>query len=94
LDLSDIVEFIRRERPAAARALLSEIDAAVSHLSRHPRAGAIVPELQDQGIADYRQLSVPPYRVIYAVRAKSIDIVALLDARRDLETVLWQRMLL
>jgi toxin ParE1/3/4 len=93
LDLIESVEFIRNDSPAAARELAREIDRAASRLSRHPEAGKIVPELREQGISDYRQLSIPPYRVIYAARPNSVDIVAVFDGRRDLERALFERLI-
>jgi toxin ParE1/3/4 len=93
LDLIQIVEFVLNDRPIAARRLGRKILRAGSRLALHPRSGKIVPELLEQGISDYRQVLVPPYRLIYAVRAESIDIAAVIDARRDLQTVLFQRLL-
>jgi len=93
LDLIEIVEFIRNDSPAAARELAREIDRATSRLSRHPEAGKIVLELREQGISDYRQLSIPPHRVIYAARPNSVDIVAVFDGRRDLEKALFERLM-
>ncbi len=52
-----------------------------------------MPELQEQGIADYRQVLISSYPLIYAVRAQSIDILAVIDGRRDLEAALFQRLM-
>ena len=93
LDLIEIVEFIRNDSPAAARELAREIDTAASALRRHSKAGTIVPELREQGISEYRQLSIPPYRVLYAARSNSVDIVAVVDGRRDLERALFERLM-
>ena len=93
LDLLEIIEFIRQDRPAAARKMGRTILLEASRLSRHPRVGKIVPELLKQGISDYRQVLVPPYRVLYAVRKTFVEIVAVIDSRRDLEAVLFQRLI-
>jgi len=93
LDLIEIVEFIKNERPEAARRLGREFLRRASYLCGHPLAGKIVPELQQQGILDYRQVLVSFYKVIYAVRTQRIDVVAVIDGRRDLEAVLFQRLL-
>lgn len=86
-DLIEIVEFIGNDK------LGREILNAASRLNRHPKAGTIVPELREQGMSDYRQVLVGPYRLIYAVRTNHIDIVAALDGRRDLQTALLQRLM-
>jgi toxin ParE1/3/4 len=93
LDLIELVEFVNKDRPTAARKLGREILRAAARLSEHPRSGRIVPELQEQGIADYRQVLISSYRLIYAVRAQSIDILAVIDGRRDLEAGLFQRLM-
>ena len=93
LDLIEIIEFIRQDRPTAARKMGRAILLEASRLSRHPRAGKIVPELLKQGISEYRQVLVPPFRVEYAVRKAFVEIVAVIDSRRDLEAVLFQRLI-
>jgi plasmid stabilization system protein ParE len=93
LDLIEIVEFARNDRPLAARRLGREILLAASRLSRNPRQGKIVAELLEKGISDYRQILVAVYRMIYAIRTDSIDIAAVIDGRRDLQTALFQRLM-
>ena len=93
LDLIEIVEFVRSDRPEAASRLGREILRAAARIARQPLSGRVIPELQEQGISDYRQTLVSPYRVIYAVRDQTIDIVAVIDSRRDLDAALFQRFL-
>ena len=93
LDLIEIIEYISRDRPTAARKLGREVLVAGKRLSRYPRRGTRVPELQDQGISEHRQIFVGLYRVIYDIQPESIDILAVLDDRRDAQTVLLQRLL-
>lgn len=93
LDLIEIIEFIGSDRPLAARKLGREILHAASGLRAHPRVGKIVPELQQQGISDYRQILVSAYRLVYAIMESSIDIVAVVDARRDFHSTLIQRLM-
>lgn len=92
-DLIEIVEFIEHDRPEAVRKLGRRLWLEGSRLNRNPRRGRIVPELVEQGISDYRQIPVATYRVIYAVRAVSIDIVAVIDGRRDLQDALFRRLI-
>lgn len=93
LDLMEIVEFIRQDRPAAARRIGGAILREVSRLSKNPRRGKVVPELWDQGISDYRQMIIAPYRVIYGVKADSVNVEAVIDSRRDLQNALLQRLI-
>ncbi len=93
LDLIEIVEFIKQDRPDAARKLGHRFLAEASRLRRNPRQGKVVPELLEKGVADYRQLIVSTYRVIYAIRTEFIDIVSVIDGRRDIPAALLQRLL-
>lgn len=93
LDLIEIVEFIKRDRPDAARKLGLSFLTEASRLSRNPRQGKVVPELLEKGIADYRQLVVSTYRLIYAIRTEFIDIVSVIDGRRDIPAALLQRLM-
>jgi toxin ParE1/3/4 len=93
LDLIEIIEFIRRDRPAAARKMGRDILLAAARLSRQPRRGTLVPELQGQGISECRQVYVGMYRIVYDVQPESLDILAVLDGRRDIQGLFFQRLL-
>jgi len=93
LDLIEIIEFVQRDRSAAARKFSRRLILEASRLSRNPRRGKIVPELLEQGISDDRQIVVAVYRVIYAVRASSIDVIAVIDGRRDLQDAMFRRLI-
>jgi toxin ParE1/3/4 len=91
LDLIEIVEFIKRDRPDAARKLGHSFLTEASRLRRNPHQGKVVPELLEKGIADYRQLVISVYRLIYVTRSEFIDIVAVVDSRRDVQALIFQR---
>jgi plasmid stabilization system protein ParE len=91
-DLIDILEFIDQEQPAAARKIGRAILSSASRLKRHPHREKPVPEMLEQGISDYRQILVTVYRIIYRVRTETVDILAVLDSRRDITAALLQRL--
>ncbi len=91
LDLIEIVEYIKEDRPDAARKLGSSFLTEASRLRRNPRQGKVVPELLEKGIADYRQVIVSAYRLIYTIRTEFIDVVAVVDSRRDVQALIFQR---
>jgi toxin ParE1/3/4 len=75
-----------------ALALDDRLDAAIESLDERSDRGRVVPELRSRGIATYRELVVAPYyRVRYRVEEREVWIIAVLDHRRDLDTVLQQR---
>jgi toxin ParE1/3/4 len=93
LDVIEIVEFIKRDRPDAARKLGRNLLFEGTRLNRNPRLGKVVPELLEKGIADYRQVVVSSYRLIYAIRTEFIDVVAVMDGRRDIHAAMFQRLM-
>ena len=92
-DLERIVDFIAAESPVQARASLERIEAAAGALVQFPARGRVVPELKWQGIDRYRELQVPPWRVVYRIEGRRVFVVAVLDSRRSLEDVLLDRFL-
>lgn len=92
-DLLEIAEFVSSDSPEAARKLARLIVAKIADLGRMPERGRIVPELLEQGIFMYRQVLVPPYRVIYRVRLSAVCVEVIVDSRRDFGDLLSQRLL-
>jgi plasmid stabilization system protein ParE len=93
-DLKDIVEYIAADSPAEALNNLHKIEQKVSYLSTFPEQGRLVPELHDQGILIYRELILSPWRIIYRIAERKIYILAVLDARRNIEDILLRRLIL
>jgi toxin ParE1/3/4 len=69
----------------------SRIDTTIESLDQLANRGRIVPELRVRGIVTYRELVALPYRIIYRVEDREVWIVAVLDHRRDLDTLLHDR---
>jgi len=44
-------------------------------------------------VREYRELIVPPYRLIYHARGVDVLVLAVFDARRSLEDVLLDRLI-
>jgi toxin ParE1/3/4 len=89
----EIVEFVKRDQPEAARRLGHSFLAEASRLRRNPRQGKVVPELLEKGISDYRQLIISVYRLVYTVRTEFIDVVAVIHGRRDVQSLFLQRLM-
>lgn len=58
-----------------------------------PERGNIPKELERLGIKEFRELHYKPYRVIYRIRARQVVVYCVLDGRRDMQTLLQQRLL-
>lgn len=72
---------------------LDALERACAALADLPLRGNVPPELNDIGIDEYREVHHRPYRIIYRVFPKRVVVYAVLDARRDLRTLLEQRLL-
>ena len=92
-DLREIVGSISVESPGNALKIFQKIKEIASSLYTHPERGRIVPELQDQGISHYRELIIPPWRLIYRIAKHEIYVLSVIDSRRNVEDILLKRLI-
>ena len=92
-DLNNIILYIAEESPANARKILNKIKEKASSLTQFPERGRIVPELQDQGILLYRELIIPPWRIIYRISGKKVYVLSALDSRQNAEDILLKKLI-
>ena len=52
----------------------------------------MVPELHDQGINQYREMVVSPWRVVFRIAGSRVFVVLVFDSRPDIEDVLLKRL--
>lgn len=79
--------------PDGADALLDRLVDAMATLSTFSQRGPVPPELDVLGIREYRQLSLPPWRVIYRAGDRDVTVMIVADARRDFRTLLEERLI-
>ena len=92
-DLKSIVEYIAKDSPSRAYEVLGSVKEKASNLHSFPDRGRIAPELQDQGITQYRELIVAPWRIIYRVSEETVYVLSVLDSRQNVEDILLKRLL-
>jgi len=92
-DLKGIIEYISIDNPHNALKILQEIKKKASSLYTFPERGRVVPELQDQGISQYRELIVPPWWLIYRIEERKIYVLSLIDSRQNVEDILLKRLI-
>jgi addiction module RelE/StbE family toxin len=92
-DLKEIIEYIATDSPANALKILKKIEQKASDLYALPERGRIVPELQDQGIFIYRELIIPPWRIVYRISEMKVYVLSVLDARQNVEDILLKRLI-
>lgn len=94
---ADLLAIWRRRRAQrgddGADSLLAGLASKMEGLADFPERGAIPPELEALGIAEFRQIGLPPYRIIYRLSGEAVMIMIVADARRDFRTLLEERLL-
>ncbi len=93
-DLSDLYQYISEtDSEESAEYVLSAIEKTFSKLAELPERGHYPRELKELGIKDYREVLFKPYRVIYRIIKKRVYVYCIVDARRDLNDLLSNRLL-
>lgn len=95
-DVAGIIRFIyRREGSGMAREILKRFRKAKDQLRTLPERGRIVPELRRINILTFRELQIPPYRMMYQISEpeNTVFIHIVVDGRRDLAELLQARLL-
>jgi len=91
-DLYTIVEYVYSDSPTNALNILDKIETQGNKLSRHSERGRYVPELRELDVYVYRELVVKPWRMIYRFDKVNVYILAVLDGRRNLQSLLIERL--
>ncbi len=92
-DLEELVAFIALDSELDAERGLRRIEGRAASLESSPGRGRVVPELARFGMRTWRELVVRPYRLVYRIEGDTVTVLAIFDARRDLEDVLLDRLL-
>lgn len=93
-DLLDINDYYLCEvSDRVANGIIDGLEAAVNNLAEFPDRGSIPKELLALGIRQYRHIIENPYRIIYEILTDQIVVHAILDGRRDMQSLLMQRIL-
>ncbi len=58
-----------------------------------PLRGHIPPELQVIGVFQFREIRFKPYRIFYSLDRMTVTIHCVLDGRRDMQSLLQERLL-
>lgn len=85
--LDEVAQRLAEESPAAAGKLVGDLLEAAESLSALSDRGRQVPEIGD---AEYRELLIRDYRLVYRVRADEVQIFALVHGARDFRSW-WRR---
>lgn len=93
LDLESIIDYIAEDSPLTAIKILHKIKQKSDQLYSYPTRGRIVPELKEFNILQYREIIIDPWRVIYKITSDTVIVLSVIDARRNVEDVLLDRLI-
>jgi len=92
-DLNEIILFIAQHNPQNAIKIMEKIQAKINTLDHFPYRGSYVPELLIRNIKEYRQIIESPWKIIYKVDDDIVNILAIIDSRRNLQDILIKKLL-
>lgn len=93
-DLEHIYRYIAEHASkASADHVLERLLEVSDSLAAYPERGSIPKALRSLGMAEYRQVFFKPYRLIYRIHTNQVVIYLIADGRRDMQSLLAQRML-
>jgi addiction module RelE/StbE family toxin len=92
-DLEELISYIAADSSLNAERILDKLEKRAQTLESTPVRGRVVPELAHFGIRNWRELIVKPYRIIYRIDEDTVNVLAVLDGRRDLQDLLLERLI-
>lgn len=80
-DLRNLHSYIAKDSEVYASSFVERIILVVEKLANFPRLGRVVPEAEKETL---RELLYHNYRIIYRINGELIEIIAVIQGRRDL----------
>lgn len=93
IDLEFIINFIKTDSLDRAKNNFYEIKKECEKLNTFPNKNRTVPELQQIGISEYKELIHKRWRIMFKVDSTNVYIMSVVDSSRNLEDILFQRLL-
>ncbi|MDR0663754.1 MAG: type II toxin-antitoxin system RelE/ParE family toxin [Spirochaetaceae bacterium] len=92
-DLDDIISYIANDNVPIALKILDKLQKAINSLKQFPERGRRVPELLDKNIKEYRELIEAPWRIIYKIENNDVNIITVIDGRRNVQDILTKKLI-
>jgi len=94
VDLFDIYSYVAlNDTIEKADRLFVALRKTCNTLKTLPLRGNIPTELFEVGVVEFRELHYKPYRIIYSIESSVVLVHCILDGRRDIQTILQERLL-
>ena len=91
-DFNEIIEYYSSYSQDYVETIISEFEENVMSLQQHPKSGRIIPELEKQGITQYRELIQGYYRIVYKISKDKVVILTVIDGRRNFEEIIIEKL--
>jgi toxin ParE1/3/4 len=92
-DLLDLYEYVAENDAAEnAERLLDQLRGSCAGLSHHPQRGHFTEELMRLGPRLCREIHLKPYRIVYRIAGREVFVIAIVDGRRDVQSLLERRL--
>jgi toxin ParE1/3/4 len=93
-DIFDIYTYIAtNDSVEKADRIYAALRKTCNKLKTFPFRGHIPTELFDIGVIEFRELHYKPYRIFYSIESSIVSIHCVIDGRRDIQTILQERLL-
>jgi toxin ParE1/3/4 len=93
-DLFNIFRYVAlNDSVDRADKLFQSLRNACYKLRTSPMRVNISPEMLEIGVTDFREVHHKPYCIIYSIEANTVYIHCIIDGRRDIQTILQERLL-
>ena len=93
-DLREIFRYVEQnDSSESADKLVDGIEKSIRSLTVMPGRGHYPPELDKICIREFQEIHFKPYRIVYSIHINDVVVHCVLDGRRDMQTLLQQRLL-
>jgi len=75
-----------------AMKILFKLKTKAESLNFFPTRGRVVPELRENDIFSYRELLINPWQIVYRISSEKVFVLAVFDGRRELSSILLERL--
>ena len=92
-DLELIIQYLKLDSVSIAKEIFIDIKKECEKLYYFSQRKRVVPELQQIGIFKYREIIYKRWRVIFKIENEKVYILLVVDSSRNLEDILFQRLI-
>ena len=90
----EIISYIKKNSGnIIAKNIYKKIIVKINYASDNANGRRIAPLLKEFGIIDIHQINVNPWLIYYRVESNTMKIISIIDMRRNLEEVLYQKII-